>query len=180
KTVNFDSAPDPLADTTKHEQVVFIGFVPVTLGARADFTAGFKASAGGSAPQPADADCNFDDPTGVDIFATATPYARATAGAYGALGGEVAGFGAEAGVEGHITLIDASIPLNASVKFGGHTAFDGTDVVPSVHVKTDTSIDLDFLSGGVVAYAEVCFVFCERTEKPIFTWNGIHAHRPLW
>ncbi|GAC1577545.1 MAG: hypothetical protein NVS3B20_25570 [Polyangiales bacterium] len=180
-TVNFDFAPDTRANKIEHKQTVFIGFVPVTLGAKVEFSAGFEAHAGGIAPQPADADCNFNDPAGVQIFGSITPYAKASASAYGALGGEFAGLGAEAGVEGRITLVNAKIPTNATVTFGGHTAFDSTTLIPSVHVKTDTSMDLDFLSGAVVAYAEVCYLIdCKRTEKPIFTWPGIHVHEAIW
>lgn len=180
-TPSFDLAPEPLSDGIGHEEVVFIGPIPVTLGAKLEFSAGFTAHAGGSAPQPADVDCNFADPAGVQIDANITPFGKASAAAYGAIGGEFAGLGAEAGVEGHITLVDARLPTTASVKFGGHSTFDGTDVVPSVHVRTNTSLDLEFMSGGVVAYVEVCyFVGCKRTEKPIFTWPGIHVHESIW
>ena len=180
-TPSFDFAPEPKTDGIGHEEIVFVGPVPVTLGAKVDFSAGFTAHAGATAPQPADAACNFDDPAGVQIDANVTPYGRATAAAYGAIGGEIVGLGAEAGVEGHITLVDAKVPTSATVKFGGHTKFDGSEVVPSVHVTLNTSLDLEFMSGGVVAYAEICYlVGCKRTERPIFTWPGIRVNESIW
>jgi hypothetical protein len=84
-------------------------------------SAGFTAHAGGSAPQPANSDCNFADP-GVQIGEhhavredTALRLSAASSRA-----------SAEKGVEGHYHARRCKLPTTATVKFGGKPTFDGT------------------------------------------------------
>jgi hypothetical protein len=175
KIESFYLAPANLVDDSfSYSQQLWIGPVPVTVSAGAEFAAGFTVGAQGNAPQG----CNATAPL-MNLGLTVTPYARVSAFASGALGGTFAGFGAEAGIEGDVTLVDASIPVSAQVALDVRKV-DASYTGPALTLSANTKLHLQLLAGEVKAFAEICVIKCWRKEKSIFTWPGLGSDDNLF
>ena len=177
----FHLASPPIGGGPAYSQTVFIGFVPVTVGASAELTAGFEANVTARAPQSTDV-CNLS--TEVSIDATFAPYATASGRVWGAIGGEFAGLGAEAGIEGNLTLVDVRVPFHAGAHLKSEPFVTDDGLVSeqlALHLTNDAKLKLTLLKGDVKAYAEVCYLFgCKRIEHTIFSWDGLSYDHDLW
>lgn len=110
-----------------------------------------KATAAGSAG------INFDSDLGIlavdaTIKPSAKAYATATAG--------VDAWVAEAGVDGRLTLIEASVPTVGSVI---------VTTAPGLQYKLDSDLNLNYLSGRLNVYAKA---LGKRYDKKIADWSG--------
>src|SRR5439155_4206410 len=137
----------PLSGGPSYSQTLFIGFVPVTVGASAELAVGFTAGVTGKAPQVTA--CDPSNVLSASIAGTLTPFASVTGRAWGAIGGEFGGLGAEAGVEGNITLVDLRLPFSAGVRLQieDYTDSDGTvsPSVPTMHLTNDAHFTMTLL-----------------------------------
>ncbi len=178
---DFHLSPPPMSGGPSYSQTVFIGFVPVTVGASAELAVGFDANVTAKAPQNLDI-CNVS--TEVSLDGTLSPYASATGHAWGAIGGEFGGLGAEAGIEGDITLAEVRLPFTAGVHIKTERFVDSEGVASdqlALHLTNNAHFKLSLLKGDVKAYAEVCYLFgCNRIEHVIFSWDGLSYDHDLW
>lgn len=167
----FHIATDPktwtLADVST---TVYVPF-PVTVGAGADLALGWTLDGSGTAPQG----CGSDHPA-FQMSGTFTPSAGVHARAWGAIGASYGPLGAEAGIEGDLTLVQASLPVNVTIALSDQLLPSGLpgQLYPSLTLDTSTNLDLTLLSGEVKAYAELCVVKCFRKEMHLFGWDGVH------
>ncbi len=178
---DFHLAPPPASGGPSYSQTLFVGFVPVTVGASAELAVGFDATVTAKAPQSTDL-CALSPE--VALSGTLSPYARATGRAWGAIGGEFAGLGAEAGIEGNVTLAEVRLPFTAGVKLKTETFYDDEGVPTetlALHLTNNAHLSLTLLKGDVKAYAEICYIFgCNRIEHTIFSWDGVSYDHDLW
>ena len=110
-----------------------------------------KANAAGSAG------INFDSDLGIlaadaTLKPSAKAYVTATAG--------VDAWVAEAGVEGRLTLIEASVPTVGSVQL---------TTAPGVQYKLDSDLALNYLSGRLNVFAKA---LGKKYERKIANWSG--------
>lgn len=180
----FHLVPANLSHGAGTSIVVVIGAVPVTLTYNVELAAGIAfdvtgtdqdfgcndATAGGATP-----------PAHWSMTGSMGPYVKAVASVSGALGAEFFGLGAEAGIEGDVTLIQAGIPLSTTLAVtDAVTLSSGGVSVPAVSVKAESDLEIRVLDGDVKAYVEVCFGICRRAEKQIYHWNGFDWKHPLF
>ena len=167
----FNVASDPqswkLADV---QTTIFVPF-PVTVGAGADLSLGWALHGSGSAPQG----CSSEHPA-FQLQGSFSPTAAVRARAWGAIGASWGPFGADAGVEGDVTLVQAGLPVQVTIGLSDKTLPSGAPGVfyPSLTLDTSTRLDLTLLSGEVKAFAEICEFVCFRKEVHLFGWDGIH------
>jgi hypothetical protein len=172
------ASPSDLSKSAGFDMIIPVaGVIPVHLHAGVEFQTGLGWSVDGEAPQT----CDTSSPL-MDLHGSISPYAKVSGVLSAALGVEIAGLGAEAGVRGNLDLLEASMPVTVSLGLGAALNDDG-HVRPSLTLGTSASIDLTALSGTLNAYAEVCVLpfVCESAEKEIYSWHGVHLdHMPLF
>jgi hypothetical protein len=123
------------------EKRFWVGPIPVKVKARAAGSAGI----------------NFDSDLGIlaadaTIKPSARAYVTATAG--------VDAWVAEAGVEGRLTLIEASVPTVGSLAI---------TTAPGLQYKLDSDLALNYLSGRLNVFAKA---LGKKYEKKIADWSG--------
>jgi hypothetical protein len=93
-----------------------------------------------------------------------TPGASVDAAGSAAVGGSLAGFTLKAGVEVNLNVLDASVPLTASV----------TPLVQAFIVSAKGSLALSGMGGSFGVFAEACGPFgnCKKLTQPVFSWGG--------
>ena len=121
----------------------------------------------------------FDLTGGIQIYgigAEFTPYGMADAYASAGVGVAYDGwieFGV--GAEGHVVLIDVSVPVEADLELGGGFAAN------SVDWSVDVDIDIETVSGEIWAYAVAkIFGIGPEYEKKIFDWSGSSWNKDLF
>jgi hypothetical protein len=146
------------------------GIIPVHLHAGLDFSTGLNWGVSGNAPQGCDGAGNGARMT---LTGTITPWANVGADLSAAIGITLFGLGAEAGVRGDLSLLNAKAPVNVTLTVGDAYIPDFGNYL-SLTLNTNASIDLSALSGSISAYAEICFVLCESVEQEIYRWSGVN------
>jgi hypothetical protein len=123
------------------EKRFWVGPIPVKVKARAAGSAGI----------------NFDSDLGIlAADATIKPSARA----YVTASAGVDAWVAEAGVEGRLTLIEASVPTVGSLAI---------TTAPGLQYKLDSDLALNYLSGRLNVFAKA---LGKKYEKKIADWSG--------
>jgi hypothetical protein len=98
------------------------------------------------------------------LTGTVTPAASVDATFSAGIGAGSDAISAEAGVEGNLTIVDASLPVSLSAAIGP----GGITVTESARL-TMTGLD-----GDVSLYAEACFLGgCLDTDLELFSWTGL-------
>lgn len=98
------------------------------------------------------------------LTGTVTPAASVDATFSAGIGAGGDALSAEAGVEGNLTIVDASLPvsLSAAIGLGGIT------------VTESARLTMTGLDGDVSLYAEACFLGgCLDTDLELFSWTGL-------
>lgn len=149
-----------LLDVSK--TIVVMG-IPVTLKLWSDLDYGYDyavsvTSAGACDP----------DNVSLGVHAEVTPFAKSNAHGSVAIG--IPGLGV--GVDGHLNLVTAHLPAHARVT----TKADPSGQIYVV-LDHDGHLELDELAGRMTVFAEALFW---RTDKEIFSWDGLHQDIPLW
>jgi len=93
-----------------------------------------------------------------------TPGANVDAGGSAAVGGTWHGVGLEGGVEGSLAVLDASIPLTASI----------TPLTPATTMTATGSLALSGMSGNFGVFTKACagFFGCYEKHLSVFSWSG--------
>ena len=145
---------------------VVVAAVPVTFEAWAELDYGYSVTADMHATNG----CVSGQAPSMGVMMQFSPYARANAVASAAVGVS----GAQAGVRGRITLLDASLPTTGGMEVKPETG--AIKLFPTV----STDLVLRTLSGNMSAFAEVGPSFKRYTaEKEIFSWGGLTDNRPV-
>jgi hypothetical protein len=145
---------------------VVVATVPVTFQAWAELDYGYTVTADMHATNG----CTSGASPSMGVAMDFKPYAKANAVASAAVGVS----GAQAGVRGRITLLDASLPTTAAMEVKAHTG--AVKLFPTV----STNLVLRTLSGNMSAFAEVGPPIKRYTaEKEIFSWRGLTDNRAV-
>jgi hypothetical protein len=136
--------------------LIWLGPVPVTLSAKGTGTIGVQASFGY---------------TGGLLVAKGRPYGNLKATASAGVDLLVAA----AGVSANLTLINASLPAQASLSLA--TAADGKS---QFRYDLDLDASLNTLSGNVQLWAKVWYLFgSKKWTTTVASWSGITATYPV-
>jgi hypothetical protein len=137
-----------------------IGPIPVTISAAATGTVGLNQSV----------NFTFTTTNGALSY-NLTPSAQLSAGLSVTAGGVVDGVGAEASLEGELTLIEASLPMQASVVLSATNAT----------ISAGATATVSAFSGYVDLNGKVCLGECWSYTENIFDWNGLsYTNQSLW
>lgn len=144
--------------------IIMVGPVPVTISAG---LAGFLAAAGTLAAGSPDRDCqsgsqalkvSFGPVAGIQAFASASVDALVV----------------EVGVKIILTLAALSFPWTTEVSLQ-----PGANDV-QLNVKNGLSLVLELLRGRMLAFVEVCFIFCESFEVTLFEITPLRFETSLF
>jgi hypothetical protein len=162
----FHFVDDDQLDSGRASATVVVAAVPVTFQAWGELDYGYSVTADMHATNG----CASGLAPSMGVVMQFRPYAKANAVASAAVGVS----GAQAGVRGRITLLDASLPTTAGLEVKTHTG--AVKLFPTV----STDLVLRTLSGNMSAFAEVGAGFARYTaEKEIFSWRGLTDNRPV-
>ena len=158
-------------DTDHASATVVVVVVPVTFEAFGELEYGYDVEA----KTTSNNECDSDSPSpklGVQLGLQ--PFAKVNAVASAGVGVS----GAQAGVRGRIALLDAKLPMTASLEVKPDPEGPGTlKLFPVV----SADMEVGALSGRMSAFAEVNYLFGTYTaEKTIYSWGGLHDSIPLF
>jgi hypothetical protein len=160
-------SPDPETIPGFNETVVII-VVPVTLQAYGEVHYGVTLDAHVNNTRSCPTVGNSGQGPSIDLGANFTPWAYVDAFASVGIGFSFA----QAGVRGRVRLIDARLPLTASV---------GIDKTKSLVAVADAHLDVGLLDGSLSLFAQIGEPpVADIEEKELFSWRGYHDSIPIW
>lgn len=172
KSEHFHQVKTATSPTNKASATVVVVVVPVTFEAFGELEYGYDVEA----KMTSNNECASASPSApnLGVQLRLQPFAKINAVASAGVGVS----GAQAGVRGRIALLDAKLPMTASLEVK-----PDPDVPSSIKLFPTASADMEVgaLSGRMSAFAEISYVFGTYTaEKNIFSWGGVHDSIPLF
>jgi|GEM_PF-2890231 len=156
-----------------YTQNFVIVFIPVSLGAYASGTLGFKYSvtAGREEGETTQHKCKIARAV---VRGSIEPYARVD----GEIRAAVDVFVASAGMKGVVHVVRASVPVTAEASIGPNK---DDPAQYDIQMRAGAELKMDFLSGEIDAYAEagIC-PLCDKAQATLIAWKGIQTTVPLF
>lgn len=166
------SGREKTATLAHYTQRFVIVFIPVSLGAYASGTLGFKYSvtAGRTEGETTEHKCKI---ARAEVRGSLEPYARVD----GEIRAAVDAYVVSAGIKGILHVVRASVPVTAAASIGPNV---DDPAQYDIQMRSGAELKMDFLSGQIDAYAEVCFIACKSAEATLVSWKGIQTTVPLF